>query len=227
MEMRSNGFALALIAGCLLLVLGPSSAVAQSTVVRKTNYYAMTGSSLRHIQDSLRQTRPWKDNSGRDAVTEWYVQWHANYTTANGSACQCVSFTTTTTITFTLPRWVPPTNTPPEVRAAWAKYISALELHEAGHADLAISAAAEMHKRINEIGSDLDCITLRARVQSECKAVLDSHRAQERDYDRRTRHGATQGATFRGAFPEGTNAPGRGRRPWDGTNSVNSPRRPN
>ncbi len=226
MEMRSNGFALAVVAGCLLLVWGPWSAVAQSTVVRKTNYYAMTGSSLRHIQESLQKTRPWKDNSGRDALTEWYVQWHASYT-ASGGTCQCSSFTTTTTITITLPRWIPPTNTPPEVRAAWAKYIAALEVHETGHADLAIAAAAEMHKRVNEIGSDLDCITLRTRVQNECQAVLDSHRAQEKDYDRRTRHGATQGATFRGGFSGGTNAAGRWRRPPGWTNSVNSPRRPN
>jgi predicted secreted Zn-dependent protease len=221
--MRSKGSALALVA--VALALGPWSAIAQSTVVRKTNYYAMTGSSTRHIQESLRQTRPWKDGLGRDAATEWYVHWHAGYS-ASGGTCQCISFVTTTTITITLPRWIPPTNTPPEVRTAWAKYIAALEVHEAGHADLAIAAAAEMHKRVTAIGNDLDCITLRTRVQSECQAVLDSHRAQEKDYDRRTRHGATQGATFRGQFPGGTNTAERWRRPG-GTNSVNRPRRPN
>ena len=196
MGMRNNGFALALVAGCFALGLGPWSAVAQSTVVRKTNYYAMTGSSLRHIQESLKQTRPWKDNSGRDALTEWYVRWYAEYSSGGGT-CHCSSFTTTTTITITLPRWIAPTNTPAEVRTAWAKYVAALEVHEIGHADLALAAAAEMHKRIKEIGSDSDCNALRTRVQNECQAALDSYRAQEKDYDRRTRHGATQGATFR------------------------------
>jgi predicted secreted Zn-dependent protease len=194
--MRNNGFALALVAGCFALGLGPWSAVAQSTVVRKTNYYAMTGSSLRDIQESLRQTRPWKDKSGRDASTEWYVRWYAEYSSGGGT-CHCSSFTTTTTITITLPRWIAPTNTPAEVRTAWAKYVAALEVHEIGHADLALAAAAEMHKRIKEIGSDSDCNALRTRVQNECQAALDSYRAQEKDYDRRTRHGATQGATFR------------------------------
>jgi predicted secreted Zn-dependent protease len=223
MEMRSNGFALALVAGCLAFALGPWSAVAQNTVVRKTNYYAMTGSSLRHIQESLQQTRPWKSKSGRDASTEWYVRWHAEYSSGGGS-CHCSSFTTTTTIMITLPRWIAPTNTPAEVRAAWAKYAAALEVHENGHADLALAAAAEMHKRIKEIESNLDCITLRTRVQAECKAVLDSYRAQEKEYDRQTRHGATQGATFRGRFPEGTNDAGRWRPRPGWTNSVNSPR---
>jgi predicted secreted Zn-dependent protease len=125
-----------------------------------------------------------------------------------------------------LPRWIAPTNAPAEVRAAWAKYIAALEAHEAGHAELAIAAAAEMHKRMERIGSESDCNTLQTRVQTECQSVLDSFRAQEKDYDRRTRHGATQGATFRGRFPGGTNAPGRGPPPGR-TNSVNSPRRPN
>jgi predicted secreted Zn-dependent protease len=220
--MRSNGFALALAAGCVALALGPQFAVAQNTVVRKTNYYAMTGSSIRHIHESLQQTRPWKDKSGRDASTEWYVAWHAGYS-AGGGTCRCISFSTATTITITLPRWVAPTNTPAEVRAAWAKYLAALEVHEAGHADLAIAAAADMHKRVKEIEGDLDCNALRTRVQTECQAALDSHRAQEKDYDRRTRHGATQGASLRGRFPGGTNAPGRWPPGW--TNSVNSPRR--
>jgi len=224
MEMRSNWVALVLVAGTF--ALGPWSAVGQNTVVRKTNYYAMTGSSLRHIQESLRQTRPWRDNSGRDASTEWYVRWYAEYS-SGGATCHCSSFTTTTTITITLPRWIAPTNTPPEVRAAWEKYIGALEVHEAGHADLAIAAASEMHKRIKEIGNGLDCIALRTRVQTECQAALDSHRAQERDYDRRTRHGATQGATFRGHFPGGTNTAGRWRPAPGSTNPVSPPRRPN
>ena len=226
MGMRSKGFALALIAGCFALVLGPWSAVAQSTVLRKTNYYAMTGASLRHIQESLQQTRPWKDKSGRDATTEWYVRWYAEYRSGGGT-CHCSSFTTTTTITIWLPRWIAPTNAPAEVRATWAKYIAALEVHENGHADLALAAAAEMHKRIKEIDSNLDCITLRARVQAECKAALDSHRAQERDYDRKTRHGATQGATLRGRFPGGTNSTERWRPPPGWTNTVNRPRRLN
>jgi len=223
--MRSNRLALALVAGSFALVFGSWSAVAQDTVLWKTNYYAMTGSSIRHIQESLKQTRPWKDKPGRDASTEWYVAWNASYS-ARGGTCQCISFTTATTITITLPRWIAPTNTPAEVRTAWAKYVAALEVHEVGHADLALAAAAEMHKRINEIGDDLDCNTLRTRVQNECQAVLDSHRAQEKDYDRRTRHGATQGATFRGQFPGGTNAAGRWRPPPGSTNSVNPPRRP-
>ena len=225
MGMRSKGFALALAAGCFAFASGPWSAVAQSTVVRKTNYYAMTGSSIRHIQESLRQTRPWKDTPERDASTEWYVQWYAGYSSGGGT-CQCVSFTTTTAISITLPRWIAPTNAPAEVRAAWAKYIASLEVHEAGHAELAIAAAAEMHKRIEKIGSESDCNTLKTRVQTECQSVLDSFRAQEKDYDRRTRHGATQGATLRGRSPGGTNAVGRWPPPgW--TNSVNSPRRPN
>ena len=164
--MRSNGFALGLVAGCFAFGLGSWSAVAQNTVVRKTNYYAMTGSSIRDIHESLRQTRPWKDKSERDGSTEWYVRWHAEYTSAGGT-CRCSSFTTTTTITITLPKWIAPTNTAAEVRAAWAKYVAALEVHEEGHADLAIAAAAEMHKRVGAISNDLDCNTLRTTVQDE------------------------------------------------------------
>lgn len=220
--MRSSG--LAHIFGALLLfALFAPSAGAQTNVVRKTNYYAMTGSSIRHIQESLRQTRPWKDRSRHDASTEWRIQWNA-YVGRNSSECYCSSFATTTIIVFTLPRWVPPTNTPPTVRQTWAKYIRALEQHEAGHADIALAATAEMHKRIQEIGSESDCDALRAKIKDECEKILTAHRDREKEYDQQTRHGATQGATLRGQWPGGTNTvgrpPGRGRRS-DGTPPPN------
>jgi len=215
--MRSNARVLALAIACFAFALEPVRAPAQSNVVRKTNYYAMTGSSIRHIQESLRQARPWNDKSRHDGATEWHVQWHANFGSGGGE-CYCNNFVTSTTILITLPRWIAPTNTPATVRETWVKYLRALEQHEAGHADMAIAAAAEMHKRIKEIGSLEDCEALRKKVQTECQAILDSYRAREKEYDEQTRHGATQGATLRGRFPGGTNAPDRWRPPPGGTN---------
>jgi predicted secreted Zn-dependent protease len=194
--MRSSALALLLGIACCTGVVHSRCALAQGTVVRKTNYYAMTGSSIRHIHESLRQTRPWKDKSTHDGSTEWRIQWRANFNVEDG-VCHCSSFDTTTTITITLPRWVVPTNTPVAVRAAWQQYLTALMQHEAGHADFALAAAAEMHKRIKEIESDADCAALKTRVHSECQAIIDSHRAREKEYDERTKHGATQGATLR------------------------------
>src|SRR5688572_5765820 len=219
MVTRSNAHALALTVACFAFALEPGRVLAQSNVVRKTNYYAMTGSSMRDIQQSLRQTRPWKDKSAHDGSTEWRIQWNA-FVGRNGDLCYCSSFATTTIIMITLPRWIPPTNTPPTVRATWARYLAALEQHEAGHADIALAATAEMHKRIKEIGGESDCDALRTKVKNECQAILDSHRAREKEYDEQTRHGVTQGATLRGRFPGGTNAPGRWRQPPGGTNSV-------
>jgi predicted secreted Zn-dependent protease len=208
---RNNSLALAFIVACFACLLDVPFARAQSNVVRKTNYYAMTGASIRHIQQSLRQTRPWKDKSQHDASTEWRIQWHANFSPGGGE-CHCNNFGTTTTITITLPRWIAPTNAPASVRAAWHRYVTALAQHEAGHADIALAAAAEMHRRIPQIKSGDDCATLKSKVQSECTAILDAHRAQEKEYDQRTRHGATQGATLRGRRPGGPDA--------EGTNSA-------
>jgi predicted secreted Zn-dependent protease len=199
---------LAFIVACFAFVLACASAQGQSNIVRKTNYYAMTGSSIRDISLSLRQTRPWK--SPHDASTEWRIQWNA-FVSRNGDQCYCTSFETTTMITVTLPKWIPPTNTPPAVREAWAKYLRALEQHEAGHADIALAATAEMHKRIKEIRSEADCDALRTKVKTECDAILEAHRAREKEYDQQTRHGATQGARLWGPRPEGRRRDGVGR----------------
>jgi predicted secreted Zn-dependent protease len=205
--MRSNR--LAFIVACFAFVLGCACARGQSNVVRKTNYYAMTGSSIRDIQLSLRQTRPWK--TGHDGSTEWRIQWNA-FVSRNGDQCHCTSFETTTMITVTLPKWIPPTNTPPAVREAWAKYLRALEQHEAGHADIALAATAEMHKRTKAIGAEADCDALRTKVKTECDAILEVHRAREKEYDQQTRHGATQGARLGGPRPDGRRRDGE-RRP--------------
>lgn len=204
--MRSNRFAF--LVACFAFVLGCVSARGQSNVVRKTNYYAMTGSSIRDIQLSLRQTRPWK--SPHDGSTEWRIQWSA-YMSKDGGQCHCSSFETTTMITVTLPKWVPPTNTLPAVREAWAKYLRALEQHEAGHADIALAATAEMHKRVKDIGTEPDCDALRTKVKTECDTILEAHRAREKEYDQQTRHGATQGARLGGPRLDSQRRDGIGR----------------
>ena len=56
-----------------LLVFLPSLVHAQSSVVWKTNYYAVGGATLREIHESFRQARPWKSKSSYDGQTDWRI----------------------------------------------------------------------------------------------------------------------------------------------------------
>ena len=83
------------------------------------------------------------------------------------------------------------------MKTAWQRYITALCQHEAGHAQFALNAAADMHKQIKALGDAPDCEGLKGRINGLCQSTLDDYRRREKEYDERTRHGVTRGAILR------------------------------
>jgi len=193
-----------------LALLAAASARADNLTRWTTNYYNVAGSTIRDIHRSLAQSRPWRDKSSMDGLTDWHVTWRF-YVSQSGDKCRCTSFSTTTTITMTLPRWIAATNATPEIKTAWQRYITALGQHEAGHAQFALNAAAEMQKQSRNLAMP-NCDALRSQIGSLCQAILEDFRNRERAYDERTKHGMTQGAVLR---PD---------RPNDNLSSTNAPR---
>jgi predicted secreted Zn-dependent protease len=184
------------VAKLLLFLALAASALAQPAVSWTTNYYQVTGATLRDIHASLRSNRPWKSAGQHDGYTSWHVNWTFNVRQIDNK-CRLTSLNTRTTIAITLPRWVAPTNAPEEVRAAWQRYIGALGQHEAGHGQMALAAAAEILKRGKESGEDANCDGLRQKINNLGQTIIDQYRARDQQYDERTKHGVTQGAVLR------------------------------
>jgi predicted secreted Zn-dependent protease len=115
-----------------------------------------------------------------DGLTNWRVDWR--FTVApTSSGCRCASFSTTTKITVTLPRWTAPTNVVESTKVRWEHYIHALGQHEAGHAQLAQAAGAELHKRIKALGEQPDCDGLKSKINELGQTVLDDFRKREKE----------------------------------------------
>jgi predicted secreted Zn-dependent protease len=190
---------------CLLLLgwLATSSTEAATNSFRwSTNYYTVTGTDLPSLHASLEQARPWKDKATFAGMTDWRLDWRYQVEPSEG-ACHCVSFTTTLTITTTLPRWAAAeaAAAPPAVKEAWDRFTKALGEHEHGHAQLALVALADVHQKVKGLGWDPDCRALGRRIDETAQRALDDHRRRDRDYDQRTRHGATQGAVLQRRLP--------------------------
>src|SRR6185295_16483213 len=117
-------------------------ASAQDTVQLRTNYYNISGATEMELRQSINQSRPWKDKDATDARTEWKVQWNYSTRPADGGY-RLRSLQTRTTITYTLPRWIPGPSSPNPLREHWARYNAALRMHEEGHARIALVAAGE------------------------------------------------------------------------------------
>ena len=164
----------------------PSTGQAQNFVVWTTNFYSVTGANFREIRQSIAASRPWAD--GFDGDTRWNVDWRFTLTdTASG--CSCSSFSTTTKIVTTLPRWTPPADVLPQVKEQWTRYFTNLAQHEAGHARIGIAAAMEVGKRISDIGVQPSCDQVKRTINERADKVVEDYRAREKEYDRRTAHG--------------------------------------
>jgi predicted secreted Zn-dependent protease len=166
-----------------------------------TNFYAVSGNSIREILASIARSKP--PAVSMHARTEWKLEWR--FTTESGaSGCACTEFHIQLATTKTLPRWIPTAEAPAPVRDAWARYALALAVHEEGHAQVARDAAAELRRRVDAVGSFPSCAALTAELNRIGNEVVTEYRAKDVDYDARTRHGATQGAflgEFRGGPP--------------------------
>jgi predicted secreted Zn-dependent protease len=151
-------------------------------------YYDVSGRTPAAIRAALNAVRPRDPNDGRpvDALSRWEVRWSWR---GNGrGGCDLAHPTVNYSARIVMPRLANEADVPPGVRARWRAYIAALEAHEAGHVRFPFDHLGEIAAAIRASTCDLANVAARralARIQRHDVA-----------YDRATRHGATQGATF-------------------------------
>ena len=95
------------------------------------------------------------------------------------------------------PRWTDFQNTPGALRTQWQIYRANLLRHEEGHVKIAVRAAEAIDKYLGVCGASLSLDKLKSDIQKNTTALLRQYRKIDRGYDRRTRHGATQGVTLK------------------------------
>lgn len=112
------------------------------------------------------------------------------------SGCRLTELAVRVDLTMDLPVWRPQGTTRPELRARWARMITALTLHEEGHRDNAVWAAQELHQRLSALSQDKGCDALGKLAQRELFLVKLRFELREQVYDRRTGHGVSQGSVL-------------------------------
>jgi predicted secreted Zn-dependent protease len=195
-----------------VLSLGTSMARAQSGASWSTNHYAVVGETVKEIQRSIDRARPWKREHSHAAFTDWSIRTRFAVVAFEGGY-RCSGFTTQTSIRITMPQWRESEAATEEVQSEWKRFHEALLQHEAGHGQIALAAAAEMHRQVAAIGVEPDQTALKQRVEQLVEQVTSEYRRRETEYDRLTEHGATQGVRLRvrPAVPESRRSPGGGK----------------
>ena len=182
----------------LVMALATAWAPPAAAVVEINDHvdrYDIVGTTAAALRHEMSMKGP--QGSGRrfDGYTKWYVSWRWRYRNADGS-CAIESVRTTITINITLPRWQNEHSADHATQQRWARYLSALEHHENGHRQNGVAAGHKIDQSIAEMPPAATCDTLGASANALGKSIIQKYVQRDVDYDRDTRHGATQGARF-------------------------------
>lgn len=169
---------------------GPVDQINQTVL---TDVYVVEGKSSADLLRELNNKGP----SPHFARTDWKIGWSFSVRSTS-EGVELKEFKTHVEIRYTLPEWDAPEGTRQAILTEWERFMKALRVHEAGHAQLAIDAAKQMERVCRTKGYQSEnSRELSKLIDLECKAILDRYLEKEVQYDKETRHGRTQGAWLR------------------------------
>jgi predicted secreted Zn-dependent protease len=192
----------------ILIALGIAIAIAISPAITRAQnspavtvnyvYYQIGGSTAAQLRAQMDTLGPFDAQFGNrryDALTRWYGSWRYSYIVQN-NRCTIERVLVNTNVTITLPQWNPPSQASRQLQRKWNRYIQALQTHENGHKQHGIEAGKEIFKLLNNLPSYRSCQDLQTAANNKSNQIIAKYNQRDIDYDRRTQHGRTQGATF-------------------------------
>jgi predicted secreted Zn-dependent protease len=135
----------------------------------------------------MNSKRPRDTNDGQpvDALTTWSLTWGL---TSGPSGCQLDQARVMFRATVILPRLANPSAVPAPLRERWDAFRAGLERHELYHVRHAWEHRSEVLRAIRSS----NCATWNQAAEAAVRAIA----SEQRDYDIRTRHGATEVPPF-------------------------------
>ena len=167
-----------------------------AVVIEKNEYYEIRGSSEKSLRKQMCQNGcTWDDGRKYDSVTSWYWTWDYDTNQASHS-CSADDFSITLEITSRYPKWVRTGEAPQPLVDKWDGYMKNLIMHENGHRDRVVNAAAEFRAAVARLPRALSCTERDRQVRALSSEIMAQLNADQQEYDADTSHGATQGALF-------------------------------
>jgi predicted secreted Zn-dependent protease len=157
-------------------------------------YYDVHGRTVAELRADMRRVGPKIADSSFVGETRSPMRWNWRTESAGASSCTIREVTLSVNAQITLPRWTPPADTEPGLAAEWARFVAALETHEAGHKDISAKAGRAIVDRLRGL-SGL-CSQLGSRANDIARDIVDKAASEQKAYDAATRHGLTQGTAF-------------------------------
>ena len=157
-------------------------------------YYDVHGSTVAELHAEMRKLGPKVDGTSFVGETRSPMRWTWRTESTRTGSCSIRDVTVMVNAQITLPRWVPPASADTLVVKEWNRFLTALEVHEAGHKDITAKAGKAIIDRLRNISSP--CAILSARANDIARDIVTRQMEEQRTYDATTRHGLTQGTAF-------------------------------
>jgi predicted secreted Zn-dependent protease len=176
----------------LILEAEPGSGV---VAVARCLYYRVVGQSASNLRRFMSESGPADATGVYDAYTGFDLRYRYK-DVSSAAGCSTGPVTIELQLTHTLPEWAPPAGSSPEVVDRWNHFTARLSVHEAGHAEIALRAANELSWSFEMLQPLPTCADVRTATHDIFARIVERSRAMHLRYDRRTRHGKTQGSVF-------------------------------
>jgi predicted secreted Zn-dependent protease len=157
-------------------------------------YYDVQGRTFAEVAASMRKGGPTIDGRSFVGETRSPMAWRWRIQSRSGASCTLRDVSVRVNAEITLPRWTPPADAEPGLVDEWNRFLTALELHEAGHKDITARAGREILDRLR--GESGSCALLNTRANDVARAIVARAMKEQQAYDVATRHGLTQGTSF-------------------------------
>lgn len=167
--------------------------VAWGTIAVDVRFYELRESSESTLRKEIRSARAAR-GMREYGDTQWRIRTNYDFATSDGD-CEPTRVDASLELLVTLPRLRDPDSLSPELRSKWRSFLRALREHQAKHKQIAMECAERVSAELAAAAA-VRCELFDETMQSITEEVTSTCHARSADYDLRTRHGASEGATF-------------------------------
>ena len=160
------------------------------TMDARVHYYDVSAASLNELRRGMATLGPRVQGRSFQAAAQTNVRWTFQYAN-QGLSCELRRVRVQLRSTITFPRWNPTAEPDSSLLEWWHQLNAGLMEHERGHVLISVETARSIIRELEGM-SGAGCESVGTRANAAGQRLLMRSRQSQEEYDRTTRHGATQ-----------------------------------
>ena len=163
---------------------------AEVRIINKTEYYTVSGKTLRGILSSIRERSPFTGEKAHStlftvAYTEFNVGLEHTLYSDQGT-CWVANMDVDGGVYVILPKHIDITLISDGERRLWKEYLDEVIHHEEFHRLSAIATAYQLEKSLKQLPTQKTCAVLHEKLKNTTDAILFNYRREQAQYDKVT-----------------------------------------